>query len=124
MLNRSTPAPACANGRCLGAAKTETATAGQRPSRVSKCRQHLQRYPARAHQIGKNTTINEALDVYPEVSHLGEYRFALAISLASKIKGWLGWQTTISDRYISDPIPGTVRNDFIFSAGLNFTFTH
>ena len=76
------------------------------------------------HQIGKNTSINEALDVYPELSHLGEYRFALDISLATKIKTWLGWQSTVSDRYISDPIPGTVSNDFIFSTGFNFTFSH
>jgi len=76
------------------------------------------------HQIGKNTTINQAFDVYPELSHLGEYRFAFNISLATKIKTWLGWQSSLSDRYISDPIPGTVRNDLIFSTGLNFTFSH
>jgi putative salt-induced outer membrane protein len=76
------------------------------------------------HQIGTSTTINEALDIYPELSHLGEYRFALDISVATKIKTWLGWQSTISDRYISDPIPGTVANDFIFSTGLSFTFNH
>jgi len=76
------------------------------------------------HQIGKATTINEALDIYPELSHVGQYRFALDISLATKIKTWLGWQSTISDRYISDPIPGTVSNDLIFSTGLNFTFSH
>jgi hypothetical protein len=76
------------------------------------------------HQFGKNTTLNEAFDVYPEISHLGEYRFALDISLATKIKTWLGWQSTVSDRYISDPIPFTVSNDFIFSTGFNFTFSH
>jgi hypothetical protein len=68
--------------------------------------------------------INETLDVYPELSHLGEYRFAIDISLATKIKTWLGWQSTVSDRYISDPIPFTVSNDFIFSTGFNFTFSH
>lgn len=76
------------------------------------------------HQFGANTTINEALDIYPELSHLGEYRFALDISLATKIKTWLAWQSTISDRYLSDPIPGTVSNDFIFSTGFNLTFNH
>ena len=75
-------------------------------------------------QVGKNTTINETLDIYPELSHLGQYRFAVNISLATKIKTWVGWQSTLSDRYISDPIPGTVRNDLIFSTGLNFTFSH
>ena len=76
------------------------------------------------HEFGKNTTINQALDIYPELSHLGEYRFALDISLATKINPWLAWQTTVSDRYISDPIPLTVSNDFIFATGFNFTFSH
>jgi Protein of unknown function, DUF481 len=76
------------------------------------------------HQLGKNTTLNERLDIYPELSHLGEYRFALDISLATKINPWLAWQSTVSDRYISDPIPGTVSNDFIFATGFNFTFNH
>jgi Protein of unknown function, DUF481 len=76
------------------------------------------------YQMGKNTTINQALDIYPELSHLGEYRLALDISLATKIKTWLSWQSTLSDRYISDPIPGTVNNDFIFSTGFNFTFSN
>jgi hypothetical protein len=76
------------------------------------------------HQFGKNTTLNESLDIYPELSHLGEYRFALDISLATKINPWLAWQSTVSDRYISDPIPGTVSNDFIFATGFNFTFNH
>lgn len=76
------------------------------------------------HQLGKNTTINQTLDIYPELSHLGEYRFALDLSVATKIKTWLAWQSTISDRYISDPIPGTVNNDLIFSTGFNFTFSH
>jgi len=76
------------------------------------------------HQFGKNTTINQTLDIYPELSHVGEYRFALDISLATKINPWLAWQSTVSDRYISDPIPGTVSNDFIFATGFNFTFNH
>ena len=76
------------------------------------------------HQMGKNTTINQALDIYPELSHLGEYRLALDISLATKMKTWLSWQSTLGDRYISDPIPGTVSNDSIFSTGFNFTFSN
>lgn len=76
------------------------------------------------HQLGKGTTVNQTFDVYPELSHPGQYRFALDISLTTKIRTWVGWQSTISDRYISDPIPGTVSNDFIFSTGFNFTFNH
>jgi hypothetical protein len=45
------------------------------------------------------------------------------LSSLFEIKTWMGWQSTVSDRYISDPIPFTVSNDFIFSTGFNFTFS-
>ena len=34
------------------------------------------------------------------------------------------WQSTISERYISDPIPGTFKNDLIFSTGFNIAWSH
>ena len=38
---------------------------------------------------------------------------------------WLGWQTTLSDRYVTNPpIPGTKANDVILSTGLNVAFNH
>jgi hypothetical protein len=55
------------------------------------------------HQMGANTTVHQTLDIYPELSHLAQYQLALDVSLATKIKTWLGWQSTVSDRYISDP---------------------
>jgi len=48
----------------------------------------------------------------------------MPLSSLFEIKTWLGWQSTVSDRYISDPIPFTISNDFIFSTGFNFTFSH
>ncbi len=55
---------------------------------------------------------------------MGPYRFAFNVTVATKIRAWLGWQTTLGDLYISDPIPGTVANDLVFSTGINVTFNH
>jgi small nuclear ribonucleoprotein (snRNP)-like protein len=38
------------------------------------------------------------------------------------LKTWLGWQVTVSDRYISDPPIGLKGNDFLLSTGLRLTF--
>jgi len=43
---------------------------------------------------------------------------------ATKINKWLAWQTAVSDRYLSNPIPGTKSNDIILTTGLNFSFKH
>jgi len=76
------------------------------------------------HQLGKTSLLNETFEFYPELTHLGQYRFAFDMSIATKIRQWIGWQNTISDRYISDPVPGTVSNDLIFSTGFNLIFNH
>jgi hypothetical protein len=76
------------------------------------------------HKFGENSTLNQTFYFYPELSNPGEYRIAFDMGFVTKIKKWLGWQSTISDRYISDPIPGTVSNDLIFSTGFSFAWSH
>jgi putative salt-induced outer membrane protein YdiY len=73
-------------------------------------------------KLGKTTTVNEQFYFYPDLSNTGQYRFAFDLALDTKINKWLGWQTTASDRFLSDPIPGTLRNDLILTTGLNFSF--
>jgi putative salt-induced outer membrane protein YdiY len=76
-------------------------------------------------KLGKNTVLTADFLFYPDMSDLSQYRFALDSSVITKINKWLGWQTTLSDRYVSNPpIPLTKTNDFIFSTGLNIAFTH
>lgn len=77
------------------------------------------------HKLGGSTTLTEDFNFYPDLSDLGEYRFALDAGAVTKIKKWLGWQITVSDRYVTNPpIVGTKSNDFILSTGLNFSFAH
>ncbi len=70
------------------------------------------------------TSINQSFEFYPQLGPLGPYRFAFNMTLATKIHAWLGWQSTVGDLYVSDPIPGTVANDLIFSTGINVAFNH
>lgn len=76
------------------------------------------------HKLGKSTVLTQQLYIYPDLTNTGQYRAALDLGVVTKIKRWLGWQTTASDRYLSDPIPGTKSNDLIITTGLNFTFSH
>jgi len=75
------------------------------------------------HKIGKSTALAEHLEFYPDLTNRGQYRFALDASVVTKISKWFGWQTSISDRHISDPVFGTKANDVIFTTGLNVAFT-
>jgi hypothetical protein len=72
-----------------------------------------------------NTLLTEDFSFYPDLSDFSQYRFSLDAGVVTKINKWLGWQTSLSDRYVTDPpIPGTKSNDFILSTGLNIAFSH
>jgi putative salt-induced outer membrane protein YdiY len=76
------------------------------------------------HKLGKSTVVNEQIFFYPELTDSGQYRIAFDLGTMTKINKWLGWQTAVSDRYLSNPIPGTKSNDIILTTGLNVSFKH
>ena len=75
-----------------------------------------------ATKLGPRTTLTEAFSLYPNLSSGGDFRFQFDISAATKLKNWLGWQVTYSDRYISNPPFGLKGNDQLLSTGLRLTF--
>lgn len=74
------------------------------------------------HKFGKSTTLNQDFYVYPDLTDTGNYRMAFDLAVVTQIHKWLGWQTTASDRYLSNPIPGTRSNDLILTTGINVAF--
>jgi putative salt-induced outer membrane protein YdiY len=76
-------------------------------------------------KFGGNTLLTEDFYFYPDLSDFSEYRFSLDAGVVTKINKWLGWQTSLSDRYVTNPpIPGTKSNGFVLSTGLNIAFSH
>jgi hypothetical protein len=68
------------------------------------------------------TSVTEAFSLFPNVSNTGDFRFTLDISAATKLKSWLSWQVTFSDRFTNYPQPGLKDNDTILATGLRLTF--
>jgi putative salt-induced outer membrane protein len=78
-----------------------------------------------AKKFGTISTLNEHFYFYPDLSETGEYRFSLDAGWVTQIKKWLGWQISVSDRYVSNPpIPGTKDNDVVLTTGINVAFVH
>ena len=73
-------------------------------------------------KMNGRTSLDERFSVFPNMSNVGEYRFQLDATAATKLKTWLSWQITFSDRYLSDPLPGLKSNDQLLSTGLRLTF--
>jgi len=73
-------------------------------------------------KFNKRVSLNERFSAFPNLSDLGQYRFQFDATAATKLKAWLSWQITVSDRYLSNPLPGLKSNDELLSTGLRLTF--
>lgn len=73
-------------------------------------------------KLGGRTTIGESMSLYPNISDTGDFRLTFDLTAATKLKNWLSWQTTFSDRYTNFPLDGLKANDLLLSTGLRLTF--
>jgi putative salt-induced outer membrane protein len=74
------------------------------------------------HSVSNRTSFNERFDFFPNISNTGQYRFTLDSHAVTKLNRWLGWQISFGDIYVSNPPPGTKKNDLVLSTGLRLTF--
>lgn len=73
-------------------------------------------------KLGPRTTVSEQLSFFPNLSSTGDYRVTFDANAATKLKTWLSWQVTFSDRYITDPPLNLKGNDLLLSTGFRLTF--
>ncbi|MBP7867480.1 MAG: DUF481 domain-containing protein [Acidobacteria bacterium] len=73
-------------------------------------------------KLSDRFSLTERFVAFPNLSEGGEYRLAFDASALTTLKKWLGWHITFSDRFLSDPPAGSVRNDILLTTGLRFTF--
>ena len=73
-------------------------------------------------KLNDRLALTEKASLFPNISDSGQYRFQFDATAATKLKTWLSWQVTFSDRYLSNPLPGLKGNDELLSTGLRLTF--
>ena len=74
------------------------------------------------YRASDRTSFFERFTVYPNLSEGGEYRMTFDAGLTTRLTRFLDWQLTVSDRYISNPVPGSKSNDLLFTTGIRFSF--
>jgi putative salt-induced outer membrane protein YdiY len=73
-------------------------------------------------KIGANTSITQSFRLFHNLSDPGAYRMNFDFGSATSINKWLAVQATVSDRYLSNPVPGRKKNDVLFTAGVRVSF--
>ncbi len=74
------------------------------------------------HQLGMSTTLSERFSFYPNLTNTGEYRLQFDTTLTTELAKWLALHITLSDRFLSNPLPGLKRNDVLIATGVRFSF--
>ena len=74
------------------------------------------------HKFSRTTSVEQKFDYFSNLSDTGAYRMNFDISAVTAIHKWFSWQVTVSDRLLSNPVPGRKKNDALFSTGLRVTF--
>jgi hypothetical protein len=68
------------------------------------------------------TAVYQNFRYFANLSELGRYRFNFDLGANTKLVEWLSWNVAISDRYLSAPVPGRRKNDFLYTTGIGVTF--
>lgn len=75
-----------------------------------------------SHAFSKTTSLQEKIRFFPNMSNTGNYRFNFDTTFVTALKKWFSLQFTVSDRYLSNPVPGRKTNDILYSTGVRLTF--
>ena len=67
-------------------------------------------------------SVQQKMSVYPNLSDLGVFRVSFDTTADTRMNRWLSWQVSISDRYLSNPVPGRQKNDVLLTTGLRINF--
>jgi putative salt-induced outer membrane protein YdiY len=77
-----------------------------------------------AYKLGSHTSLHEQFVVFPNLTDPGEYRMNFDTTMSTDITRRIGWQLTLSDRFLSNPPPGFERNDLLMTTGLTVRIGH
>lgn len=75
-----------------------------------------------AYQLNSRTSLTQGFRMFNNLSNSGEYRMNFDLGATTALTDWLTWNVALSDRYLSNPVPGRKSNDILYSTGLGFSF--
>ncbi len=73
-------------------------------------------------KVNAASTLTQSFRMFNNLSDTGAYRVNADVGLTSRLTRWLNWNVSLSDRFLSNPVPGRKTNDWLYSTGLGVTF--
>ncbi len=74
------------------------------------------------YKLSSATALRQSFRMFNNLTNTGAYRVNFDLGLVTAIRKSIAWQITVSDRYLSNPLPGRKNNDILYTTGLRFSF--
>jgi hypothetical protein len=75
------------------------------------------------YKMNSRTTLAQQFRMFNNLSSGGEYRMNFDVSATTQLRKWLTWSVSLSDRFLSDPVPGRKNNDFLYTTSFGFSWS-
>lgn len=73
-------------------------------------------------KLTKLVWLDHNVNFYPNLSNSGQYRYNTATTLSAKLSNRFSVNAGVIDFYLSNPAPGSHKNNLGFTTGLGYTF--
>jgi putative salt-induced outer membrane protein YdiY len=73
-------------------------------------------------KLNSVTQLIQSYRMFNNLNDTATYRINFDVGLATKLRSWLNWNVSLSNRYLSTPAPGRKTNDLLYSTGLGIAF--
>ena len=73
-------------------------------------------------KLTKATSLVQSMRMFNDLTDRGEYRVNFDLGLSTRVLKRITWNLSLSDRYLSDPVPGRKSNDWLYTTGVGLTF--
>ena len=73
-------------------------------------------------KVSDEVSFENYLNFYPNLTDPGEYRVDTTSSLGIRVSSRLSFNTTVTDRFLTNPLPDRKRNEVVLTTGLGFNF--
>jgi hypothetical protein len=74
------------------------------------------------YKLNERAAVSERMTFYPDLSQRGQYYMTFDSTATTKLYRWISWQASFSDRYLTNPVPGTQKNDLLLTTGFRMAF--
>jgi putative salt-induced outer membrane protein len=75
------------------------------------------------YRMNSRTTLAQQFRMFNNLSSGGEYRMNFDVGATTQLRKWLTWSVSLSDRFLSDPVPGRKSNDFLYTTSFGFSWS-